>query len=88
MLNLDPASPFHGMIRRASLSQEQSAKAVLADTTIVRILEDSLATPAGCLFSYRNLATGDVDWDGARRVLLLYWSAVRLGRRPNNSGAA
>jgi len=77
ILNLDPVSPLHGMIRRASQSQKQSVGAVVADTTIVRILEDSLATPAGCLFSYRNLATGDVDWDGARRVLFLYWTGVR-----------
>jgi DGQHR domain-containing protein len=77
MLNYDSSSPFYGMIRRASLPEEQAIKAVVNDTTIVQILQDSLATPAGCLFSYRNLATGSVDWSGARRLLLLYWTAVR-----------
>jgi DGQHR domain-containing protein len=77
MLNQDPQSPFRGMIRRASLSPAQSKAAILSDTTLVQVLQDSLATPAGCLFSYRNLATGEVDWHGARRVLFLYWNAVK-----------
>ena len=47
MLNYDSSSPFYGMIRRASLPEEQAIKAVVNDTTIVQILQDSLATPAG-----------------------------------------
>lgn len=77
MLNYDPESPFFGLIRRTSLASAQSSAARVSDTTIVQVLQDSLATPAGCLFSYRNLATGELDWHGARRVLLLYWTAVK-----------
>ena len=43
----------------------------------MKVLQESLATPAGCLFAYRNLATGELDFVGARRVLLLYWNAVK-----------
>lgn len=77
MLNRDPDSPFRGLIRRTSLSAAQPSASAISDTTIVQILEDSLATPAGCLFAYRNLATGELDWNGARRVLLVYWTAVQ-----------
>lgn len=78
MLNRDSESPFRGMIRRTSLTRSSSASTgPISDTTIVQVLQDSLATPAGCLFAYRNLATGDLDWGGARRVLLVYWSAVQ-----------
>jgi DGQHR domain-containing protein len=77
MLNYDPESPFLGLIRRTSLTASKSSTARVSDTTVVQLLQDSLATPAGCLFSYRNLATGELDWNGARRVLLVYWTAVQ-----------
>lgn len=77
MLNRDPDSPFRGMIRRTSASGSNARPTTVSDTTIVQVIQDSLASPAGCLFAYRNLATGDLDWHGARRLLLLYWSGVR-----------
>lgn len=77
LLNHDPDSPFYGMIRRASLTRSQAAQAVVSDTTIVQVLQDSLATPAGCLFSCWNVATGELHARAARRVLFLYWTAVR-----------
>ena len=77
MLNRDPKSPFSGLIRRASTRAANKAKAVVSDTTIVQVLEESLTSPAGCLFPYRNVATGETDFDGVRAVLLTYWCAVR-----------
>lgn len=77
MLNRDPDSPFRRGIRRASMAKPSSGQGSISDTTLVRILQESLASPAGCLFAYRNLATGELDSDGARRVLLLYWNAVK-----------
>jgi len=77
LLNHDATSPFYGMIRRASLSRRQAAQAVISDTTMVQVLQDSLATPAGCLFSCWNVATGELHWPAAKRVLFLYWTAVR-----------
>lgn len=77
MLNRDPESPFCGMIRRMSASVSNARTAIVSDTTVVQVIQDSLASPAGCLFAYRNLATGDLDWNGAKRLLLVYWSAVR-----------
>lgn len=76
-LNRDERSPFLGLIRRTSLSEAGRRHAVVADTAIIRMIEDSLSSTLGCLFIYRNLATGEVDVDSLRRVLLVFWRAVR-----------
>lgn len=77
LLNRDPESPFRGLIRRASTNPSLRNGAVVSDTTIVQMLHESLTSPAGCLFAYRNLATGETDFAGVRRLLLTYWNAVR-----------
>jgi len=41
------------------------------------MIHESLSSTAGCLFPYRNLATGQTDMDGMLRVLVAYWTAVR-----------
>src|SRR3989442_1576867 len=50
---------------------------VVAYSPVVRMLEESLKSPMGCLFPYRNVATGELEVEGAREVLFTYWSAVR-----------
>jgi DGQHR domain-containing protein len=79
LLNQDPESPFMGLIRRAS-SKKGAAKTkaeVVSDTSIIQVLQESLRTPSGCLFSYHNVATGETDFAGIRKLLLLYWNGVR-----------
>jgi DGQHR domain-containing protein len=91
VLNTDPESPFRGLIRRASSTAPQRRRAVVSDTSLVRVLRTSLGTPSGCLFSYRNVSTGETDLEGARLVLLTYWNAVKFvfpdawGRSPVQS---
>lgn len=77
MLNRDPESPFYGLIKRASSEAEDRRVAVVTDTSLVEALKESLESPSGVLFPYRNMATGSTDTDGIRRVLLTYWKAVR-----------
>lgn len=77
LLNRDPASPFFGLIRRASSGPAQRKAAVIADASVVQMLEESLNTPSGCLFPYHNISTGETDFEGIWNVLLAYWSAVR-----------
>jgi DGQHR domain-containing protein len=77
MLNRDPESPFYGLIKRASSEPEDRRVAVVTDTGLVEALKESLESPSGVLFPYRNMATGSTDTDGIRRVLLTYWTAVR-----------
>ncbi len=76
MLNEDPKSPFCGLIKRASTDTESRKTAVVTDTSLVEALKESLESPSGVLFPYRNLATGTTDTEGIRHLLLTYWSAV------------
>jgi DGQHR domain-containing protein len=76
LLNDDGESPFRGLIRRSSMDGKARARAVVADTAIVQMIQDSLSSAKGCLFTYRNVGTGAVDLAGIRRVLLTFWNAV------------
>lgn len=76
MLNRDPESPFYGLIKRASTEAEDRRAAVVTDTSLVEAIKESLESPSGVLFPFRNMATGSTDTDGIRRVLLTYWGAV------------
>lgn len=90
-LRRQESSPFHGLIRRPSSSREERRHAVVADASVIRMLEESLRSSSGCLFPYRNLSTGEADMEGIWAVLVTYWSAVRdtfpeaWGRRPTES---
>ncbi|HZH78340.1 MAG TPA: DGQHR domain-containing protein DpdB [Archangium sp.] len=77
LLNRDPESPFKGLIRRSSQDEATRHVAVVTDTAVVKMLQDSLSSPSGCLFPYRNIASGETDFGAVRKLLLLYWSAVR-----------
>jgi DGQHR domain-containing protein len=76
LLNRDPESPFRGIVRRTS-SDNSDRRQIVSDTTLTRILQDSLNSPTGCLFAYRNLATNHIDLAGVRSVLVMYWNAVK-----------
>lgn len=78
LLNRDPESPFCGLLQRASSrGADTETKPVVSDTAVVRMIQESLTHPAGCLFPYRNTATGETDYQGVRNVLIAYWSAVK-----------
>ncbi|MBX3418338.1 MAG: DGQHR domain-containing protein [Pirellulaceae bacterium] len=76
-LNREKSSPFYSLVQRASTSKEDRSKTVITDNSIVKMVEESLSQPSGCLFPYRNIATGETDFDGITRLLVVYWSAVR-----------
>lgn len=84
-------SPYFGLIRRASMRGVKKDKAVVADTSIVKMIEESLITPSGCLFPYRNIATGEVDADSLWLIIVTYWQAVKnvfpeaWGKDPSHS---
>ncbi|HQU44256.1 MAG TPA: DGQHR domain-containing protein DpdB, partial [Pirellulales bacterium] len=77
-LNSNPQSPLCGLIRRMSLREKEEGKAaVIADSSIVKMIEESISSPTGCLYPYRNIATGETDFDGISALLVVYWTAVR-----------
>jgi DGQHR domain-containing protein len=77
LLNREEVSPFKGLIRRPSTPTNERRHAVVADTVIVKMIEESLTHTSGCLFPYRNVATGECDHLGIWAVLITFWSAVR-----------
>src|SRR5262249_11601476 len=76
-LNHDDRSPFQGLIRRSSNRPDEQGVAVVADSSIVKMLEESLSSANGCLYPYRNVATGEIDFESIFRVLITYWGAVK-----------
>ena len=76
-LNREKSSPFYGLVHRASTAKENKSSTVIADNSIVKMVEESLSQTSGCLFPYRNIATGETDFDGITTLLVVYWSAVR-----------
>jgi len=77
MLNREESSPFKGLIRRSSTAKNEKDRTVVSDGVIVKMIEDSLTQTSGCLFPYRNVATGETDHNGIWAVLHLFWTAVR-----------
>ncbi len=86
-LNSEKTSPFFGLIRRASTSEEQKAKTVVSDTSVVKMIKESLTSPARSLFPYRNIATGETDFDGICKVLVLETVMLFRGTERNRRGA-
>jgi hypothetical protein len=76
MLNQDKESPFFGIIRRASTAHEDKKSTFVTDTSLIEAIRESVESPSGVLFPYRNIATGTTDTEGIRRALLAYWGAV------------
>ena len=76
-LNRQIDSPFFSLIRQASMTKEERSTAVVTDTSLINAIEESLQSPSGCLFPFRNVATSETDVDGIWRLLLCYWDAVR-----------
>jgi len=77
ILNRDPKSPFHELIKRSSLSGPKKKKAIVSDTTIIQILQESFTTASGCLFAFRNIATGETDLERVQRIVYAYWQGVK-----------
>jgi DGQHR domain-containing protein len=77
LLNASDESPLQGMIRRPSAGKAERKSAVITDTSLIQALLESLTTPSGCLFPYRNLSSGETDSAGIWSALVLYWNAVK-----------
>lgn len=77
LLNADEDSPFYQMIRRPSSPKRPVVEVPITDTPLIGSIEESLQSASGCLFPYRNLATGETDVDSVYATLLLYWNGVK-----------
>jgi DGQHR domain-containing protein len=77
VLHKDPESPFKGMIVRQTTDRKKEKTAVIADNSLIQIIRNSLNNVHGCLYQYRNVASGEVDIEAIRAVLNHYWEGVR-----------
>lgn len=76
-LSREKVSPFCGLIKRASTPKDKKSTTFIVDNTVIKMIEESLSQPSGCLFPYRNISTGETDFDGITTLLVTYWTAVR-----------
>ncbi len=87
VLNRDPSSPFHKLIRRESVANNQHG--VVVDSAVVDSIKRNLRPPMGALSQYKG--TVETDTKAMYKTLLVYWSAVRdtfpdaWGRSPTTS---
>jgi DGQHR domain-containing protein len=77
MLNKDPGSPFHQLIRRASTSKEEHSSAMITDTALIEVIKRSLNNPVGALSQYKAFGNDPSDIDGMYLVLVQYWRVVK-----------
>jgi DGQHR domain-containing protein len=77
LLNTKEESPFQGLIRRASTPKAERKQTVITDTSVTNMLQESLTSASGALFPFRNMATGETDFESIWRVLIAFWVAVR-----------
>lgn len=76
LLNQDPASPFHRIVKRAS--DQPASGAVVTDTALLSIVKNSLSTALGALAPFKSIGRdGGGDVEGMYRLLITYWTAVK-----------
>ena len=77
LLNKDPQSPLHGLINRHTTNSRENKKAVIADSSMIEVIRNSLTKVHGCFYPYRNVATGQIDAEPVFELLKVYWDEVR-----------
>lgn len=79
LLNRDPASPFFQLIKRPS-DGPSTTTAVITDSAVINMIRQSMNNPLGALATYRLSTQGreGADLENMYRLLLTFWSAVRL----------
>lgn len=75
LLNRDPNSPFHKLIKR--ISDKGNTAAVITDTAVVTMIRNSVNNPLGALSPYKSSGRDGADLESMYRVLVTFWTAVR-----------
>ena len=89
LLNRDPKSPFHRMIRRVS-DEDSNTRAMVIDTALINAMKHSINN-YGALALFKNTSEGRSDIDSMYRIMCIYWGAVRevfpeaWGKKPQES---
>ncbi len=75
-LNTNKSSPFYGLIKRTTTTKEDKKKAIIADNSIINMIQDSLSNASGCLFPYSSVTGGGMEIENILCLVLAYWNAV------------
>jgi DGQHR domain-containing protein len=90
LLNRDPKSPFHKLIKRTSDSKSANS-AVIIDSAVMKMIRNSMNNPLGALYPYKPNGTDLGDTQAMYNIVVTFWSAVRdvfpeaWGRDPRQS---
>jgi DGQHR domain-containing protein len=76
LLNRDPKSPFHKLIKRPSDSK-QPGSAVIIDSAVTKMIRNSMNNPLGALYPYKPNGTEAGDTQAMYNIVVTFWSAVR-----------
>ncbi len=74
-LSRDPYSPFHGLIRR--VSESDNKQAVITDTALAKVIKNSINSPLGVLAPFKGTKTESADLASMYTTMRLFWAAVR-----------
>jgi len=77
LLVRDAQSPFYRLIRRPSDKEGATPDAVITDSGIIKMIQNSLSNPLGALAPYKGNAAEAMDVRSMYTVLVTFWSAVR-----------
>lgn len=89
LLNRDPASPFHKLIKRPS--DRSGSGAVITDTAVITMIRNSMNNPLGALAPYKSSGREGADVESMYRLLVNFWTAVKVvfadawGKDPRHS---
>lgn len=75
LLNRDPKSPFHGLIKRPS--DRSTSQAVITDTAVITMIRNSMNNPLGALSPYKPIGREGADLHSMYRLLVNFWVAVK-----------
>lgn len=75
LLDRDPASPFAGLIRRASTDNDPSR--VVLDAALLRSLKKQIESPLGALAMFRSLEGDTTDPSAMYQWIVKFWNEVK-----------
>src|SRR5262249_17377521 len=71
MLNEDPRSPFHGLIRRPSAPRDPRAR--VTDTAVIEMIRQSIRNPLGALAPFKAIGESGANVEDMYKVLVGFW---------------
>jgi DGQHR domain-containing protein len=75
LLNRDPKSPFHKLIKRPS--DRSVSDAVITDTAVITMIRNSMNNPLGALSPYKSSGREGADVNSMYRLIVTFWAAVK-----------